>query len=192
MAFYLGVYLSSLKARMKMVQLLTTKYNEEEGRILMISNPLGVCMSVMVSVLIGYLIGLFSNLRSVVDSPTKWSVMWLKTGSIISPLSWVMTFGVCLLFLKKSNVKRWKQDVRRMIPGTLFLPLGITYAFVVMGLVIFPLFFLLVPYINPVFAMYVGLIAFLPFFALGAAMILPESPAGKALRRFVHRLKKSN
>jgi hypothetical protein len=172
-----------------MVQLLTTKYNGEEEQILMISNPLGICMGSAVGVLIGYLIGLFSNLRLVVYSSTRWSVMWLKTGSIVCPLSWVMTFGVCLLFLKKSNAEHWKQETRRMIPGTLFLPLSITYAFVVMGLVIFPLFFLLVPYITPGFAMIVGLIAFLPFFALGVAIILPESPAGKALRKSIQRLK---
>jgi hypothetical protein len=77
-----------------------------------------------------------------------------------------------------------------MIPGTLFLPLSITYAFVVMGLIISPLFFLLVPYITSGFAMIVGLIAFLPFMLFGGSIVLPESPGGKALRKSIHRLQR--
>jgi lipopolysaccharide/colanic/teichoic acid biosynthesis glycosyltransferase len=37
----------------------------------------------------------------------------------------------------------------------------------------------------------IGLLVFLPFMLLWAVMILPESPGGKALRKFVHRVKES-
>lgn len=174
-----------------MVQLLTAKYDEEDERILMASNALGVCVSVVVGVLIGYVIGLFSNLTPGVHSSTAWTVWSLKMGLIISPPSWGMTLGVCLLFLKKRNIGHWKQEIGRMIPGTLFLPLGVAYAFVVMGLVVLPLCSLLLPYINPVLAMFVGLLVFLPFMLFGGAIVLPESPGGKALRKSVHRLRES-
>jgi hypothetical protein len=174
-----------------MVQLLTTKYNKEQERLLMASNALGVCTSAVIGVLIGYMTGLFSNLKPGAYSSTVWTIWSLGMGLIISPLSWVVTLGVCVLLLKKKDIGRWKHEIGRMIPGTLFLPLGVAYAFVVMGLVILPLCSLLLSYINSVLAMEVGLLAFLPFMLFGATIVLPESPGGKALRKSIHRLKES-
>jgi hypothetical protein len=174
-----------------MVQLLTTKYNEEEGSVLIVSNLLGFCISAIVSALICYLVGLFSNIRSTAHSLTRWTIWLFKVGSIWCPLSWLLTLGLCLLFLQKSNVGQWRHNVRRMIPGTLFLPLGLTYSFVVMGLVIFPLDSFLSPYITPGLAMFVSLIALFPFVVLGGAIVLPEGPAGKALRKFIRRLQRA-
>lgn len=76
-----------------------------------------------------------------------------------------------------------------MIPGTLFLPLGLVYSCVVIACVLFPLCSLLLPYIDPALAALIGLMAFLPFTLLWLVTILPESPGGKKLRKSIHYLR---
>jgi hypothetical protein len=170
-----------------MVRLLTVKYDKEEERVLLTSNVLGVLVGIPTGVLIGYLIGLFNNLKVATASSTGWTMLWLQTGLIIVPICWMATLATSLYLNNKENPSDSMQT-RKMVPGTLIFPLTIGYGFLVTGLVIFPLVDLLTPYITATIAMLVGLVVLFPFVIMMIALILPETPAGKSLRRRAHRV----
>ena len=172
-----------------MVQLLTAKYNKAQEDILVSSNFLGVFVGGIGGLVISYLIGSFSNFNLTVNSITLSIIFALKLDFVISPLSWAITSGMCIRYLRKNGNGEWKKEFAKMIPGTLLFPLAVAYAFAVMGLVVLPLYVILLPYIgNAALDMYLGLLIFFPFMAFGVAVLLPESPAGRVLRTFIHRL----
>lgn len=173
-----------------MVQILTVQYTKEEERIVMASSILGIFVGIPSGLFLGYLMGFFTDIKSAAFSSIGWAALILKIGLTTLPLSWVATTAICLLLSRKKNVAQSKAKIERMIPGTLFLPLTLTFGFLVMALVIFPLCFLVLDYINrPITAMIIGAVALLPFVIIIIASLLPETPAGRALRRFIRRLK---
>jgi hypothetical protein len=174
-----------------MVHILTVNYNKKEERILIVSNVLGICIGIPAGLLLGYWIGFLRDLKLAAASSIGWAVFIFKIGSTVIPLSWATTIALCLLFFRRRNEVQSKRMIERIVPGTLFFPLTMAYSFLVEGLVIFPVCFLLFPYLNPVLTMYVGALALLPFMVLIVAMLLPETPAGKRLRHYIERLRKT-
>jgi MFS family permease len=175
-----------------MTQILTMKYTKEEERIVVISNILGIFVGIPLGLLLGYFLGFYTDIRSAAFSSIGWAMLILKTGATTLPLSWIATVAICLKLFKKKNEIRSAEKIRKIIPGTLLLPLALTSGFVVLALIIFPLCFLVLDYINrPITAMIIGALALLPFMIFIGALLLPETPAGKALRRYIHRTKRS-
>jgi hypothetical protein len=168
-----------------MTQILTIRYTKKEEKLAMIANSLGVLVSIPPTSLIGYALGLFSDLKVAAFSSVRWAILMLEMGSIMFPIGWLATTAICFrLFRTGKNA----MPNRKMILSTLILPLTLMYAFVVCGLVIFPLVFLMLDYINrPLTGLIVGLLAMLPFCILWGGVLLPESRAGKALRRLNRR-----
>jgi hypothetical protein len=169
-----------------MVQILTTKYTKEEERIIAISGLSGTFAGLLLGVLLSYWIGFFTNLDPAITDPIGWAALLLKIGSIIVAICAATTFAICVSFSKNSIQKALK----RMIPGILLFPLIISYTFLVMWLVFVPLNILLLQYLSPFLVTSVGALVFFPFVVVFVAFVMPDTPVGKALRRFVRRLKK--
>jgi MFS family permease len=176
-----------------MTQILTVKYTKEEETVVLLSNVLGISVGIPLGLLLGYLMGLFTDMMSAAFSSIGWAIFTLKIGLATVPLSWAATIAICFFFWKKKNWIQSKQETRRMIPGTLVFPLTLVFGFVVMAFIIFPLCFLVLDYTNrPLTGFVVGSLALLPFMIIIIAILLPDTPAGKALRRFTHRLKRKH
>jgi MFS family permease len=176
-----------------MVQILTVKYTKEEERAVVASNILGILVGIPIGLLLGYLTGFFPDMESAAASSIGWAIFIFKIGSIGLPLSWAATTAICFLLWNKKRVTLSKAEIKRIIPGTFFLPLGLTFGLLVMALIVFPLCFLVLDYINrPITGMIIGALALLPLMIVIGGILLPDTIAGKALRRFVHRSKRSN
>jgi hypothetical protein len=170
-----------------MVQILTVEYTKEEEKILAISGLLGTFSSLLIGVLLSYWTGLFTNLNLTATDLIGWTVFLLKIGSIMVTICLTTTFAACILLCQKGNYTLSLQEVgKRMIPGISLFPLSMIYAFLVMGLVFVPLNAFLLQYLSPFLIMSVGALVFFPFMIAFAAILLPDTPAGKALRRFLH------
>jgi|YelNatPaOPRAMG01_1025707.scaffolds.fasta_scaffold57201_2 hypothetical protein len=173
-----------------MTQILTTKYTKEEERVILISNVLGISIGTPIGVLLGYALGFYADIKSVAFLSTEWTVLLLKTSLTVVPFSWIITILICFFLWNEDENAQLKQKVNRIFPGTLLLPLPLAFSFFVMALIIFPLCFIVLDYTNrPITGMIIGALTLLPFVAIIIAILLPETPAGKALRRFRHRLK---
>jgi len=174
-----------------MGQILMVKYTNEEERIVLGLNVLGISIGIPLGVGLGFLLGFFNDITSAAFSSVEWTLLMLKSGSVIVPLTWIGTITVFFLFWKRRNGRQFRQEIKKEFVGTLFLPLTIAFGFLVLALVIFPISFILLEYINrPLLVMLIDLLVFLPFVILFGALILPETPAGKALRRYAYRLDK--
>jgi hypothetical protein len=168
-----------------MVQLLTIKYTKEEERLLLISNLSSVFIGIPIGLLLGYWIGFFANVELAASSSVGWTIFWLKADLTLAPITWITSFTTCFLVHNKTKAAGPMQ-VGRMFPGTLIFPLTMAYSFLVMALAILPLCSLLQRYINFLLTEFVGALVFLPFVILVGAVLLPETRAGKGLRRFRH------
>jgi len=169
-----------------MVRLLTAEFSKEEEKVIWTSNVLAVTIGVPATLIIGYLSGLFSNLKLSAATSYEWTVFLLKTAAIVVPACWIATTVISFLLFKKRK-NEFSIDTRRMIVGTLVFPLGLTYDFLILGLIIFPFCFFLFQYLNYGWTLYVGSLSLVPFLIFEFALFLPESRAGKALRRSVRR-----
>lgn len=170
-----------------MTQILTTKYTKEEERIILISNVLGISIGSPIGVLLGYVFGFYADITSAAFLSTGWTALLLKTSLTVVPFSWVITILICFFLWNEDENAQSKQKVNRVFPGTLLLPLALASSLFVMALIIFPLCFLVLDYTNrPITGMIIGALILLPFEAITVAILLPDTPAGKALRRFLH------
>lgn len=168
------------------VQILTVKYTKEEERIIAISGLLGTFAGLLLGALLGYWIGFFTNFDLANTGLIGWADFLLKIGSIIITICVMVTSIVCVLLSRNLIQKAGK----KMIPGILLFPLIISYTFFVMWLVFVPLNVFLVQYLSPFMVVMIGALIFFPFMIAFAAIILPDTPVGKALRRFLPLRKK--
>jgi|YelNatPaOPRAMG01_1025707.scaffolds.fasta_scaffold23838_2 hypothetical protein len=173
-----------------MVQILTVKYTKEEERILAVSGFIGMLFGIPAGILLCYCVGFFANVDLVANDIIGWTMFLYKIGLIIILLIWTTSFVLQVLFFKRRNWTLSKQNIKRMLLGTLLVPLIFTYTFLVFGLIFVPLNAFLIQYLSPFMIVMIGALVFFPFMIAFAAIILPDTPAGKVLRRFLHLSKK--
>jgi hypothetical protein len=161
------------------------RYTKEEERIIAVSGLLGTFTGLLLGVLLSYWIGFFTNLDLATTDLIQWAGFLLKIGSIIVTICATVAFTVCIL-LSRNLIQ---EAVKRMIPGILLFPLIISYAFLIMWLVFVPLNALLLQHLSPFLVASVGALVFFPFVVVFVALVMPDTPVGKMLRRFVRRLK---
>jgi MFS family permease len=169
-----------------MVQLLMAEYSKEEEKVLLISNVSGVCIGVPAAVLISYLFGFFSDWTLAAATSYGWTAFLLEIAAIIVPACWIVITVICF-FLFKKHKKEFSIDFKRMMLGTLILPVFLAYDFLIIGLIVFPFCIFLLQYFSYLWVFYIGSLALIPFLIFGGALFLPESRAGKALRRSLRR-----
>lgn len=174
-----------------MFEILTVKYTKEEERILTVIGVSGISLGTLTGILISYLPGFFVDAKLAATSSIGWTAFILKIGFVIVTLSCAIAFTICVLLYTRKNMAQPNQKIWRLLLGTLFFPLITAYSFLINGLIIFPLCFFLLEYINrPLLVMMVGVLALLPFLIIIVAILVPSSPAGKTLRRSITSLKK--
>jgi len=174
-----------------MVHIFNVEYNKEEEKILGISGFVGIFFGIPAGILLCYWIGLFANVNLASNDIIGWTVFFLfKMGSIIIAITWATTFVLHILLFRRRNWMLSRGNVERMLLSTSLVPLIFAYTFSIFGLVFVPLNAFLIQYLNPFLVMSVGALVFFPFAIVFLAIVLPDTPAGKGLRRFMRRLAK--
>lgn len=171
-----------------MVRIFNVEYNKEEEKIVAVSGLSGALVGLLIGGLLSYWIGFFTNLNLATTDLIEWAVFLIKLGSIMVTMCCVVTFTISILLCRIGNCANSMQARKKMIRGALLFPLIMAYAFLVMGIVFIPLDAFLLQYLSPFLIVSVGALVFFPFAIIFLAVVLPDTPAGKGLRRFIRRL----
>jgi hypothetical protein len=160
-------------------------YTKEEENILTISCLTGLLVGLPSSLLLSYQAGFFTNVALAADDTIGWTFFYLKLGSIVIPICWGTAIVVCVLLCRRRGLTKTAQKAWKMIFATLLIPLISAYAFLVEGFVFVPINASLAQYVTPSLLMSITALLAFPFMILAGAIVLPDTRAGKALRRYV-------
>jgi hypothetical protein len=172
-----------------MVQIGPIKYDKDEEVILATSFLSGIFSGLLFGLPLGHMLGFLENPPAIGDS-FGWTVVFLKVGIVLMSIGWPTTIITSLLLCKRKHKSSSRRDIDKFLFASLLVPITTIYTFLVAGFIGTPIDALLVPYLGPIATWGIGALVFFPFLILFIAIIGPDSKPGKALRRFIRRLKR--
>jgi len=174
------------------LQIGPVKYDEIEGMILANALLLGFLIGLPSGIITNYMLG-FPTVPSPEQPPTDflgWTTLSFVVIMSIESLSLLITTGLCVLLLKKYEAKYSVKTVGKFLLAIfVFFPVLVIYVALVFSAVIVP-FNYAFPWLGFVKIFWIGALLLLPFMILFGAIIMPESPAGKFLRRLIRKLRR--
>lgn len=173
-----------------MLQIGPLKYVKEDERTIMASILIGAVFGIPSGLLLSYLTGFLINPKFDLGDYFGWTIFFLRVGFVLVATCWAIAIGVCMVSCRKRSKDEPPRQTSRIVLGTVFLPLTITYTLLVLGLVNTSIDALLQRFgFSHTYA--VSVLVSIPFLLVYVAVFIPDSPIGKALRRFLHPAKRS-
>jgi hypothetical protein len=103
---------------------------------------------------------------------------------------WGLSSVLALLFYRRSQNELSWHEALRLLLAMMLIPFGILYVALIYSFVIIPFYLLLLPFLPSFLLRALGYLLFLPFVYLFIVVLLPESKAGKDIRRLSRRTRK--
>ncbi len=171
-----------------MIQIGPIKYTKKEERIILICFILGLATGIPLGSSLSYYAGLLKKLTLAESDIFGWGLYFLKAGLIFATACWATGIISCIVVSRRNGMKS-APEIRKMLFGTLLIPLTMLFPFLVFAFVTVPLDSFLHIYFGLGESYAIDVLVFSPFVVLFVAIFVPDSKPGKALRRFINHKK---
>jgi len=166
-----------------------TYTKKEEGTVLA-SSFLGFACGIPLGAFLSYSAGLLKKLPFTEADAGGLELAILRVGLMVGAACWMTGIVSCILVSRRNGFAS-SGEIRKMVVGTVLIPLIFMLALLVFAFVTVPIDAFLYSRFGIRESYAVDILVFAPFVVLFVATFVPDSRPGKAIRHFINRGGKS-
>jgi hypothetical protein len=172
-----------------MIQIGSMKYIKKEEGTVVGSLIFGLAFGLLPGAYLSYSAGFFKKVTFGETDISGVQIALLRISFVVTLACWLAGIISCIL-LSRRNGFRSAGEIRKMITGTLLIPLTLALAFLVFIFITVPVDAFLFSRFGISSSVTIDMLIFSPFVILFVAAVVPDCKPGKAIRRFVRHRRK--